>query len=129
ESFVETLGNALVKMFMFGRSSRKTMMKTILFALSLILSCNLQAGVLDLFTKGTSTEYQHDADTVRLNDLRELWELVWEYKERTGKFPLEGESDKPHYVEIATVQQQKGIKGQSPYPIAKTSAKAFEEIL
>lgn len=88
-----------------------------------------QANIFEIFTKGTSSEYQHDADIVRLNDLEVLWNLVIEYKKKNGKFPLEGESSKPHYVEIATKEQQRVLKGQPPFPIAKTSAKDFQSLL
>ena len=96
-----------------------------LFAFSVLA----QANIFEIFTKGTSSEYQHDADIVRLNDLEVLWNLVIEYKKKNGKFPLEGESSKPHYVEIATKEQQRVLKGQPPFPIAKTSAKDFQSLL
>jgi len=101
-------------------------MKKILIFMLLALPMVVQANLFDLFTKGTSSEYQHDADIVRLKDLEVLWNLVTEYKAKTGKYPLEGESELPHYVEIATKEQVKRLNGQPPFPIAKTSAKAFQ---
>ncbi len=88
-----------------------------------------QANIFEMFTKGTSSEYQHDADIVRLNDLEELWNLVTAYKEKTGKFPLERDSEKPHYVEIASKEQKKALKDQPPFPIEKTNAKDFQALL
>lgn len=106
----------------------RKMNKILLVAL---LACPFwaHANIFEMFTKGTSSEYQHDADIVRLNDLEALWNLVTEYKGKTGKFPLEGVSDKPHYVEIATKEQKEALNGQPPYPIVKTSAKNFQELL
>jgi hypothetical protein len=104
------------------------MKKIILIAL-LTLPGLVQADLFDMITKGTSSEYQHDADIVRLNDLEVMWNFVNEYKKKTGKYPLEGESSEPHYVEIATKQQAEGLNNQPPFPIAKTSPKEFQAIL
>ena len=104
-------------------------MKKPLLAILLILPFLAHANIFEMFTKGTSSEYQHDADIVRLNDLEAMWNLVNEYKKKTGKYPLEGESSKPHYVEIATKQQAAGLNSQPPFPIAKTSPKEFQTIL
>lgn len=69
---------------------------------------------------GTSEALQHDFDLVRLQDLKTLSGYIEEYKEAKGKYPFQGDTDLPHYVQIATREQQKYI-GEGPPHEHKTS--------
>ncbi|MCP3887448.1 MAG: hypothetical protein GY702_01050 [Desulfobulbaceae bacterium] len=62
----------------------------------------------------TSKDYQHDADIVRLNDILLFSKYIDEFKSKTGRFPLQGVSDLPNYVNIATADQKQYIKGSPP---------------
>lgn len=58
--------------------------------------------------------FQADADIVRLQHLSYWTRMIYAYKEKTGKFPFEGETKQPITIEIATPQQQKTIN-RPPY--------------
>ena len=62
---------------------------------------------------GMESSYQHDADIFRLRHLKYYGENIQEYHEKTGEYPLQGESEKPNYVHIAAPHQQKYAKGIS----------------
>lgn len=83
------------------------------------------AGILDFFKSGTSEALQHDFDIVRLNDLVQLSGYIEQYHDLTGRYPLEGETELPHYVHIATKEQEKYADVGPPYSHKRTSAKAF----
>lgn len=65
-------------------------------------------------------DFQTDADIVRLQHLYYWTTLIYAYKEETGKFPFEGESKYPLYVEIATPQQQQFVS-PPPSPAGRRS--------
>jgi len=73
----------------------------------------------------TSESLQHDYDISRLEDLVKLSGHVEEYKKVTGSYPYEGDVSIPHYVLIATKEQQKYIKGGPPYEHKSTPARDF----
>lgn len=98
---------------------------TIIFILAAFISGLTNAGVMDFFTSGTSEELQHDFDIVRLQDAATLSGYIEEYKRITGKLPLEGEVEYPHYVHIATKEQEKYAKGGPPYQHKRSSVKDF----
>jgi len=87
------------------------------------------ADLLDFFKSGTSEALQHDFDIVRLNDLANLSGYIEKYKEITGKYPFQGETDQPNYVYIATKEQEQYAKSGPPYSHKKTSAQSFVEKL
>lgn len=59
-------------------------------------------------------QYQHDADIYRLRHLKYFGELIQEFRQKTGHYPLQGKSKYPNYVHIATAGQQKYVKGGPP---------------
>lgn len=73
------------------------------------------AEFLDFLSSGTSENLQHDFDIARLNDLEILSGYIEQYREITGKYPFQGEVDYPHYVYIATQEQQQYAQGGPPY--------------
>lgn len=103
-------------------------MKSI-FQLVIFLSClfiiGCVSGGADTRGSGTSESLQHDYDISRLEDLVKLSGHVEEYKKITGSYPYEGDVSIPHYVLIATDEQQKYIKGGPPYEHKSTSARDF----
>lgn len=101
----------------------------ILLILTLLIPAISYAGIMDMFKSGTSEELQHDFDIVRLKDVATLSGYIEEYKKITGKYPFEGEVEYPHYVHIATKQQEQYANGGPPYKHKRTSAKDFIEEL
>jgi hypothetical protein len=96
------------------------------FILLILLIPNISnAGLMDFFKSGTSEDLQHDFDIVRLKDVATLSGYIEKYKEITGKYPFEGDVNLPHYVHIATKQQEQYAKGAPPYEHKRTSAQAF----
>lgn len=78
---------------------------------------------------GTSEALQHDLDIVRLQDLQTLSTYVERYREIKGRYPLQGQADVPHYVHIATQEQQQYAQMSPPYAHVKTPAKDFVDEL
>lgn len=74
-------------------------------------------------------DYQHDADIFRLRHLKYLGELIEEFRNKTGKYPLQGESKYQNYVHIATPRQVKGIEGTPPQKHTVTDLEIFRSIL
>lgn len=79
--------------------------------------------------KGTSSAYQHDADIIRLNDLKIIAGYLQEYYENNQTYPLIGASEVPIYVYIATKNQQKYIKGGPNTPHTVVPVVTFIEEL
>ena len=77
----------------------------------------------------TSPKYQHDADILRLNDLRVMGEIIQEYKEKTGTYPLEGITDLQHFVLIGTGEQIHPDLERPDIEHEETSTEDFERIL
>jgi len=73
-------------------------------------------------------EYQHDADIFRLRHLKYFGELIEEYHQKTGKYPLHGESETQHYVLIAAPHQQKYAEGTPPQ-FKVTDVESFRSVL
>lgn len=93
----------------------------LLFLFLFLMPCLSHAGLMDFFKSGTSEDLQHDFDIVRLKDIATLSGYIEKYKEITGKYPFEGEVNIPHYVHIATKEQEQYAKGGPPYEHKKTS--------
>lgn len=74
---------------------------------------------------GTSEALQHDLDQVRLRDLKILSGLIEDYRDVTGRYPFQGDTDLPHYVRIATREQQKYFGEGPPYEHKNSTAKQF----
>ena len=89
----------------------------------LVIVCALALGYT--FRSGTSEAYQHDADIIRLHDLVEIGALIEEFKDLTGKYPLEGVTNLDNYVAIATPEQQQYNNQKIPYSHKKTTIKEF----
>lgn len=83
------------------------------------------AGLMDFIKSGTSEELQHDLDIVHLKDVATLSGYIEEYKKLTGQYPFEGQVEYPHYVHIATKQQEQYAEGGPPYQHKRTSVKEF----
>ena len=95
---------------------------------AVILICTsvaVSADLLDFFKSGTSEALQHDFDIVRLNDLVQLSGYIEQYKQITGKYPFQGQTELPHYVHIATKEQEKYAENGPPYSHKRSSAKSF----
>lgn len=73
-------------------------------------------------------EYQHDADIFRLRHLKYFGELIEEYHQKTGKYPLQGDSETQHYVLIAAPHQQKYTQG-TPKQFKITDVEKFRATL
>jgi hypothetical protein len=73
-------------------------------------------------------EYQHDADIFRLRHLKYFGELFKEYHQKTGKYPLQGDSETQHYVLLAAPHQQKYAKG-TPEQFKVTDVESFRSVL
>jgi hypothetical protein len=97
----------------------------LLFLFLFLMPCLSHAGLMDLFKSGTSEDLQHDFGIVRLKDIATLSGYIEKYKEITGKYPFEGEVNIPHYVHIATKEQEQYAKGGPPYEHKKTSVQNF----
>lgn len=78
---------------------------------------------------GMEEKYQHDADIYRLNHLIYFGELIEEYHQKTGKYPLQGQSEYQHYVHIAAPHQQKYAQGGPPYKHDVTDIETFRKVL
>jgi hypothetical protein len=73
-------------------------------------------------------EYQHDADIFRLRHIKYFGELIEEYHQKTGKYPLQGDSETQHYVLIAAPHQQKYAQGTPPQ-FELTDVESFRSVL
>jgi hypothetical protein len=74
------------------------------------------------------TGYQHDADIFRLRHLKYFGELIEEYHQKTGKYPLQGDSKTQHYVLLAAPHQRKYTQG-TPAQFKVTDVEKFRVIL
>lgn len=84
-----------------------------------------------LFLVGcTSLErgYQHDADIFRLRHLEYYGNLIEEYHQKTGQYPLQGERETQHYVLIAAPHQQKYATG-TPEQFKVIDVERFRDVL
>ncbi|WP_417764955.1 hypothetical protein [Shewanella chilikensis] len=97
----------------------KRMFKLVLI-IAMAFPVTAMAQLFGFFDSGTSEDLQHDFDIARLNDLEVLSGYIEQYHSITGKYPFQGEVDYPHYVHIATQEQQKYAQGGPPYEHKKT---------
>ncbi len=74
-------------------------------------------------------EYQHDADIFRLRHLEYFGGLIEEYHQKTGKYPLQGNSEYQNYVYIAAPHQQKYANEGPPYKHDVTDVESFRKEL
>ena len=72
--------------------------------------------------------FQTDADIVRLQHLYYWTNLIYTYKKETGKFPFEGESKHPLYVEIATPQQQQFLSPPPPPAVQRSMTEFVQKL-
>lgn len=72
--------------------------------------------------------YQHDADIFRLRHLKYFGELIEEYHQKTGKYPLQGDAKTQHYVLVAAPHQQEYAQGTPPQ-FKVTGVEAFRSVL
>jgi hypothetical protein len=78
----------------------------------------------ETFAEKMDKDYQHDADIFRLRHLKYLGELIEEYHRKTGIYPLQGDSETPHYVLLAAPHQKKYAQG-TPASFKVTEVDAF----
>lgn len=78
---------------------------------------------------GTSVAMQQDFDMARLRDIETLGKHIERYKEVVGTYPLQGQSELPNYVHIATREQTEQIRGKPPYEHVVTSVSTFVDEL
>jgi hypothetical protein len=62
----------------------------------------IEKAIADMNKMGTNAEYQHDADIVRLNDVKLFGRYLQKYYKIKGCYPLQGVSELPVYVYVAT---------------------------
>lgn len=62
----------------------------------------------------TSTEFQKDADIIRLNHLEHYGNLIEAYHEKTGKYPFQDKFQVPVYVHVANNEQIEYTKQGPP---------------
>jgi len=67
-------------------------------------------GCIPKFSMKAEYGFQKNTDIVRAQHLKYYGQLIEEYKEKTDKYPFEGESDLPIYIYIAIAQQIDFIK-------------------
>ncbi len=87
---------------------------------------------LNTLPKGMQKAYfgfQHDADIIRLQDLKYWVNLIEEYQQKTGKYPFQGLSKNPILVKVATPLQQADSKGYPPPPAITRSMTEFVQTL
>ncbi|MDO5769420.1 MAG: hypothetical protein Q4P13_07945 [Psychrobacter sp.] len=77
----------------------------------------------------TYQAFQADADIVRLQHLYYWTRKIYDYKQKTGKFPFEGESTQPILVEIATPEQQQTINRPPNVPKSSHTVADLVKIL
>ncbi len=70
----------------------------------------MEQAIDDMGKMGTSAEYQHDADIVRLNDVKLFGSYLQKYYKIAGHYPLQGASELPVYVHLATKEQEQFTK-------------------
>ncbi len=73
-------------------------------------------------------QYQDDCDIVRLQHLMYYGKLIEEYKEKTGKYPFEGENQQV-YAFIYNKKQKKYCSDTNPYKHIQITPKDFFEEL
>lgn len=77
------------------------------------------------FEAGTSIAMQQDFDVARMRDIETLGKHIEKYKEVVGIYPLQGQTELPNYVHIATKEQTEQIHGKPPYEHVVTSVSTF----
>lgn len=78
---------------------------------------------------GTSKEYQDDADIFRLRHLKYMAELIEEYYQKRGKYPLQGDVAMSNYVHIANTFQEEYAKERPPFSHKLTPLHVFIDSL
>lgn len=63
----------------------------------------------------TSSDFQSDADILRLQHLEYYGTLLTEYHSKTGTYPFVGEIDVPAYIFVASPEQVDDIQGGPPH--------------
>uniref|UniRef100_UPI004057192C hypothetical protein n=1 Tax=Candidatus Electronema sp. TaxID=2698783 RepID=UPI004057192C len=63
---------------------------------------------------GTNSQYQHDMDILRMQDIKTIGGYIEDYKDKTGHYPLVRSDEIEQYVHIATDGQKKYIQGAPP---------------
>jgi len=63
----------------------------------------------------TSSDFQSDADILRLQHLEYYGTLLTEYYSKTGTYPFVGEIDVPAYIFVASPEQVDDIQGGPPH--------------
>lgn len=99
-------------------------MKTLITAIASFLIASNSYGLF-----GMEASYQHDADIFRLRHLKYYGELIQEHREKTGEYPLEGESEYQNYVHIAAPHQQKYANKRPPFTHTFTDLERFRKEL
>lgn len=74
-------------------------------------------------------KYQHDADIFRLRHLEYFGGLIEEYHQKTGKYPLQENSEYQNYVHIAAPHQQKYATGGPSHKHNITNIETFRKEL
>lgn len=84
--------------------------------LGTLLCIAVVAGIAWFRFPAAEVAFQRDADIARLRHLEHYGKLIEEYREKTGKAPLQGTAEVPVYVHIANDEQIAFTKNGPPTP-------------
>ena len=73
-------------------------------------------GVIWFSLQAAAESFQTDADVVRLRHLQHYGSLIEEYRQKTGRVPLQDSADVPVYVHVANDQQMPYARQGPPIP-------------
>lgn len=99
--------------------------KRLIFSIAAILGLVLVLGFVWLNYPAAEEAFQRDADIIRLRHLEHYGTLIEEYRDKTGKFPLQDSVGVPVYVHIANDEQIAFTKNGPPTPHKVVSMSDF----
>ncbi|MCP4272796.1 MAG: hypothetical protein GY781_12665 [Gammaproteobacteria bacterium] len=107
----------------------KSFLETIAIASKLQSNEQAEQAIVNMQKMGTSADYQHDADIVRLSDMKQFGKYLQKFYKETGHYPLQGISKLPVYVYVASNKQEQYTKPGPDYPhIEKSLEELIEEL-
>lgn len=104
---------------------------SVLVISSLIILFTVILPYIEDLEGGTSKQYQHDADIVRLNHLKTTVGYIEEYKEKTGYYPFteKTEDGVMNFTTIATEDQINQVRDQIPFEHTTSTKQELEDEL
>lgn len=107
----------------------KTMLTLFVFYFGMAHCCASHADDMPAPARQAYIAFQADADIVRLNHLRYWVGEIEAYHKKTGKYPLQGVTDNPVYVFVASPMQEQSITQAPPSPAIVKPMKDFVDAL